>query len=71
MYMIVPDGFEKFYPKNTLLKVEKFTYGTNQGAMAFWKELTLAMEDMGFECSKAEPCLYLKRHKKYGLLIFL
>ena len=39
--------------------------------MTFWKELTLAMENMGFERSKAEPCLYLKRHKKYGLLIFL
>ena len=39
MYMYIPQGFEKYFPKGVVLRLLKVLYGTKQAAMAFWKEL--------------------------------
>jgi Reverse transcriptase (RNA-dependent DNA polymerase) len=60
MYMRVPRGFEKFYPLDVVLLLERTIYGTRQAAMAFWMELLHVMKDIKMKQSKADPCLYYK-----------
>lgn len=60
IYMKVPQGFEKFYPTNCVLKFLKTLYCLSEAAMAFWKELLKAFRSMGFKRSRADPCLYFK-----------
>jgi Reverse transcriptase (RNA-dependent DNA polymerase) len=36
VYMEIPQGFEKFYPKNCMLLLKKTLYGTKQAVKAFW-----------------------------------
>ena len=52
--MKVPQGFEKFYPGNVLLKLCKRLYGLKQAAMAFWRELLKYMKRMGMSQSNAD-----------------
>jgi hypothetical protein len=37
IYMEVPQGWERFYPQNTVLKLMKTIHGLKQSAMAFWR----------------------------------
>lgn len=60
LFMEVPEGFEKYYPKDVVLRLKQTIYGLKQAAMAFWRELLRAMRFMGFERNKADPCLYYK-----------
>jgi hypothetical protein len=59
-YLHVPEGFEKFYPSNTVLRLLKTLYGLKQSAYEFWKMLVMAMKHMGCSRSKADPCLFFK-----------
>ena len=56
--MEIPEGFEDKYCVNCVLLLPRTLYGLKQAAMAFWKQLLAAMRRMGFERSKADPCLY-------------
>ena len=58
IYMEVPEGFESYYKKGSLLLLVKTLYGLKQAAIAFWKILLAAMKKMGFSRSSADPCLY-------------
>ena len=49
VYMKVPKGFEKYYPKNCLLLLMKTLYGTKQAAKRFWQMLLMLMTAMGFK----------------------
>ncbi len=60
IYMKVPQGFEKFYLDEVVLKLKKCIYGLKQAMMAFWRQLLLCMKSMGMMQSTADPCLYHK-----------
>ncbi len=62
MHLKVPDGSQKFYKKEVVLKLERTICGLKQAAYAFWKELLMAFKDMGFEKSVADLCLYFKNY---------
>ena len=47
IYMKVPEVFEWHYPGDVLLLLLCKIYGLKQAAMAFWQELTAALQDMG------------------------
>jgi Reverse transcriptase (RNA-dependent DNA polymerase) len=70
MYLKVPEGFQKFYKKGVVLKLERTIYGLKQVAYAFWKELLMAFKAMGFEKSIADPCLYFKNTRD-GLVLWI
>jgi len=57
IYMEIPEGFQDKYCVNCVLLLLRTLYGLKQAAMAFWKQLLTAMRRMGFERSKANPCL--------------
>jgi hypothetical protein len=59
-YLHVPEGFERFYPSNVVLRLLKTLYGLKQSAYEFWKMLVMAMKHMGCNRSKADPCLFFK-----------
>jgi hypothetical protein len=42
IYMKVPQGIEKFYPKNVALLLLRTIYGQVQAALAFWRETVAA-----------------------------
>ena len=60
VYLEIPQGFEKYYPKNCVLRLLRTLYGLSEAAMAFWKQMLKAFEYMEFNRSKADPCLYYK-----------
>jgi hypothetical protein len=47
IYMKVPHGFEKLFPDDMVLKLQKCIYGFEQAAMAFWHQQLLCMKSMG------------------------
>ena len=71
VYMEIPKGFRKFYPKNVLLLLKKTLYGVKNAAKAFWLVLLKIMASIGLLCSKADPCLYYTWDAVYGLIIIL
>ena len=60
MYLWVPQGFERFYPDDVVLRLKRTLYGTKQAAMAFWKKLTKTQQEIGTLRSKADPCLHYR-----------
>ena len=60
IYMSIPKGFERFYPKDCLLLLRKTLYGCKQAAMAFWRLLVETLNKLGLFRSKADPCLFFK-----------
>ena len=70
IFMEVPQGFEKHYPGNVVLRLLKTIYGLKQAAMAFWRMLLRCMQDMGMQRSTADPCLYYD-WTDLGLVIIL
>ena len=71
VYMEIPKGFGKFYPKNALLLLKKTLYGVKNAAKAFWLVLLKIMASIGLLRSKADPCLYYTWDTVYGLIIIL
>ena len=71
VYMEIPKGFEKFYPKNVLLLLKKTLYGVKNAAKAFWLVLLKIMASIGLLRSKADPCLYYTWDAVYGLIVIL
>jgi hypothetical protein len=69
MYLQIPQGFEIYYEKGTVLKLQRTIYGLKQAAFAFWHELLMAINAMGFKRSSADPCLYFKNSEKNGIVI--
>ena len=53
-------GRNKWNVEYVVLLLKKAIYGTKQAAMAFWREILECMYDMGYERSKADPCMYYK-----------
>jgi hypothetical protein len=60
IYMKVPQGFEKLYPKNVTLLLLRTIYGLVQAALAFWRETVAAFGYMNYIRSKEDPCLNFK-----------
>ena len=70
IYMKIPQGFEKHYKPDEVLKLKKTIYGLKQAAMCFWRKLVKGMESMGQTRSNADPCLYYS-WGKFGLLLWV
>jgi len=60
LYISIPKGFEKYYKTTDVLSLNRTMYGTKQAAKAFWNQLLLCLQDMGFSRSHSDPCLYFK-----------
>ena len=71
VYMEIPNGFQKFYPKNILLLLKKTLYGVKNAAKAFWLVLLKIMASIGLLRSKADPCLSYTWDAMYGLVVML
>jgi hypothetical protein len=60
LYMHVPQGFEKFYPRDIVLLLLKTIYGLKQAAFEYWQALLKAIRAIGLKRSKADPCVYYR-----------
>ena len=60
MFMAVPQGFEKWYPENVVLRLVKRLYGTNQAAYQFWIRLLACMKLVVMSRNDVDSCLYFK-----------
>ena len=60
LYVEIPQGFEKFYGKDSVLRMIKALYGCKQSSKMFWQKLVSVLMSMGFKRSKADPCCYYK-----------
>jgi hypothetical protein len=72
LWMSLPDGYDDYLQvrgintsnKTHCLKLNKAIYGLVQAARQWWKRFTEVMDGLGFEPSKADPCLYVKKNLK-------
>jgi hypothetical protein len=75
LFMHVPEGMQKFYPDQggvkTVLQLLVPIYGTKQAARCYFDKVKLVLGKMGYEGSKADPCLFVKWDKEYGLCMCL
>ena len=71
MYMEVPQGFEKYYGSDVVLKLQRTIYGTKQAAKQYWRESVKCFKDMGYEQSAADPCLYYKHTPDGGWVFWM
>ena len=60
MFMFIPQGFEKYYPKDFVLKLLRPIYGCRQSAKRFWIKLLTVLNLMKFMRGAADPCVYFK-----------
>ena len=61
VYVDMPLGFSQ-YDKNgkkMCLKLKKTLYGLRQSPRAFWKYITVKLQEVGLEQSKFNPCLFV------------
>ena len=61
LHMKVPDGWEKFYPDDVVLKVNVPIYGMKQAGSCFYKTFVKRVKHVPgrrYDRSKADPCLY-------------
>ena len=56
--MKIPQGWEKYYSSESVLKLRRCIYGLKQDAMDFWCKLLKCMKHMKMKRSMADPCLY-------------
>ena len=70
MYIEIPDGFERFYGKDKVLKLNVPIYGTKQAASCFYKTMVEEIKGQQYERSKVDPCLYFcQRNGQLSLMI--
>ena len=60
LFMKVPQVFENKFNDDVVLKLNRTIYGLKQAASAFWSELLMALNKIGFTRSDADPCMYFK-----------
>ena len=60
MFMFIPKGFEKYYPKDFVLKLIRPIYGCKQSAKRFWIKLLTVLNLMKFMRGAADPCVYFR-----------
>ena len=60
MFMFIPQGFEKYYPKDFVLKLIRPIYGCKQSAKRFWIKLLTVLNLMKFMRGAADPCVYFR-----------
>ena len=67
IWMYLPAGFqvdgqtEDDSDRRYLLKLNKSLYGLKQASFNWYEKLKTGLIDRGFEPSKIDPCLYLKK----------
>lgn len=69
MYIKEPQGYETSH--NKLCRLKKALYGLSESPRAWYKCLNKCMEQLNFERSKYEYCLYIKRDKKDTIYILV
>ena len=70
MYIEIPDGFERFYGKDEVLKLNVPIYETKQAASCFYKTMVEKIKGRHYEGSKVDPCLYFcRRSGRMSLMI--
>ena len=69
LWMQLPDGYSEYVKEKTgkiinttthCLKLKKAIYGLVQAARQWWKKFKEVMQSLGFNPSKADPCLFIK-----------
>ncbi len=61
VYIDMPMGFAEYGKngKKMCLKLKKTLYGLPQSPRAFWKYITVKLQECGLEQSKFDPCLFI------------
>ena len=60
LFMEIPQGFEKYFSKNEVIKLLVPICRLKQAARAFCKELVAAARHMNMERNKIDPCVFFK-----------
>ena len=58
-----PEGIPKIHARQ-LLRLKKTCYGLTDGPYAWYRHITRVLSELGYETSKADPCLFFLRNQK-------
>ncbi|KAJ4820740.1 polyprotein [Rhynchospora pubera] len=68
VYVDQPEGFEVKGKENWVYRLSKALYGLKQAPRAWYSKIDAYFQKLGFERSKNEPNLYIKRKGEEGLV---
>eukprot|EP00957_Ditylum_brightwellii_P106313 8111023-Ditylum_brightwellii.AAC.1 len=60
LYLMVPQGFKRFYPADVLLLLLKKIFSLKQAVIQFWCKLQKVFKFMGYKRNKDNPCMAFK-----------
>ncbi|CAL5325451.1 unnamed protein product [Camellia sinensis] len=69
VYVDQPQGFVVKGKEDKVYKLKKALYGLKQAPRAWYSEIDAYFNEKGFQRSKSEPTLYIKRQGTTGILI--
>lgn len=69
VYVTQPDGYVEKGKENKVYKLKKALYGLKQAPRAWYSKIDSHFRENGFERSKNEPTLYVKKYEKNDLLM--
>jgi Reverse transcriptase (RNA-dependent DNA polymerase) len=59
IYMRQPEGFKVRGQENKVIHLQRALYGLNQAGLAWWKELSSSMNELGFKCLVSDAGLFV------------
>jgi len=70
LYVRYPPGYPRKI-SNGVLRLRKALYGCVQSPHLWYKDLCKALKDLGYLCSKSDPCLFYKEYRRGRLAIIV
>lgn len=71
VFMKQPEGFVKVGEENKVLKLNKAIYGLKQSSRVWYKKVELVLENLDYNKSQFEPCIFIKLNKNLITVIAL
>lgn len=71
VFMKQPPGFEDPNKPNHVCRLTKALYGLKQAPRAWFDTFSSFLLEFGFQCSKADPSLFVHHHNKQTLVLLL
>ena len=59
IYMCQPEGFIARGQESKVIRLKRAFYGLKQAGLAWWKELSNSMEDLGFACLNSDARIFV------------
>lgn len=71
VFMKIPEGYKGSYLDGKVLKLKRAVYGLKQSAKCWNDRINTVLLELGYQKSKYEPCVYIKRNDSIYTIVTL